>query len=147
MVQQIAIAYFALCLGASIVLGEKDAFYAAAIALLGSLATAIAPSSRWHDFEPWIFLIDFGVMIGFWWIAMRSIRFWPYWITGWQLVTVMIHLQRAASVDIFAKAYGYSSIYSSVPIVTLILVAAISSIRNSYVASLLKRRRGGKHDG
>ncbi|WP_246162813.1 hypothetical protein [Sphingorhabdus lacus] len=74
-----------------------------------------------------IFFIDLMVLAGFWSLALFSSRFWPYWATGWQLVGLLIHIQRMMFDDILEKPYGLLSMYIAYPILLVILIASLRS--------------------
>src|SRR3546814_907142 len=65
---------------------ERRAAYVALIASI--LTSAVTPFPAWTDIEISIFVIDVTVLLSFWYIAWHSDRFWPYWITGWQLIGI-----------------------------------------------------------
>lgn len=107
--------------------GSRSEKFAAMIYIAGSITTTLAgTASQWALFEPKIFLIDCLILVGFWMIALRSKKFWPYWITGWQLVGVLIHVQKAFLPGIAPEPYGYLSMYLSIPVLILIVIAGIT---------------------
>lgn len=114
----------ATCIVVSLVFGGASERMAALIALTASGLTSISAVTNWRQFESAVFLIDFLVLVAFWFIVFRSRKFWPYWVTAWQLLTVMIHLETAAFPQTLVMAYGYMSMYMSIPIVLLIACAA-----------------------
>src|SRR3546814_15223710 len=63
---------------------ERWAAYTALIASV--LTTAVTPFPTWPNIEVNIIIIDVLVLMNFWFIAMRTRSFWPYWITCWQLI-------------------------------------------------------------
>lgn len=102
---------------------------AAAIYLAGAVATtAVGTHSHWRDFEPKIFIVDLIVLGGFWFVALTSRRFWPYWVTGWQLVGILVHIQKALLPGISASPYGYLSLYLAYPMLLLIVVASMPQV-------------------
>ena len=100
------------------------------IALSGSLLTSAVPwGGIWLTFAVPIFFIDLMVLVGFWSLALFSSRFWPYWATGWQLVGLLIHIQRMMFDDILEKPYGFLSMYIAYPILLVILIASLRTTR------------------
>ncbi len=100
------------------------------IALSGSLLTSAVPwGGIWMTFAVPIFFIDLMVLAGFWSLALFSSRFWPYWATGWQLVGLLVHIQRMMFDDILEKPYGLLSMYIAYPILLVILIASLRSER------------------
>jgi hypothetical protein len=114
------------------------------IAILGSAFTsAFSTVTIWGDFAYPFFIIDLGVLIGFWSLALFSSRFWPYWATGWQLVGTLVHVQRWLFNDILEKPYGLLSMYIAYPILGVILVASLMKDRvstNSHIESVILDR-------
>ena len=110
--------------------------WAACTVLIAALLTGvIAPSPRWTSVEVPIFVIDVLVLLGFWSIALRSRRFWPYWVTGWQLIVLFVHLQKLMFAEISPRAYSLLTMGLSYPILLVILYAALTSGRARSVAN------------
>ena len=65
----------------------------------------------------------------FWVIALKTQRFWPYWITGWQLIAIFGHVQKLMFSEILARPYALLSMYISYPILFVILYASGSTRR------------------
>ena len=112
---------------------ERWAAYTALIASI--LTSAITPFPTWTDIEFNIFAIDVLVLLSFWFIAMRTQSFWPYWITGWQLIAIFGHIQKFMFSEILARPYSLLSVYISYPILLLIIYASGSSSRRSDVTA------------
>lgn len=109
--------------------------WAAYTALIASVLTSVlAPFPTWTDVEVRIFVIDLLVLLSFWFIALKSQRFWPYWITGWQLIAIFVHIQKMMFAEISPRPYSLLSMYIAYPILLLILYAAGSSGRGRDVA-------------
>lgn len=102
--------------------------WGATIAATGSVTSTIAGLNQsWQGLLGELLLIDLLVLAGFWWLSFRSDRFWPYWVTGWQLVAVLVHLQRALFADILPTPYALMSLYLAYPTLLLILYASVQS--------------------
>ena len=112
---------------------ERWAAYTALIASV--LTSALAPFPDWTDIELNIFVIDLLVLLSFWFIALKTQDFWPYWITGWQLIAIFGHLQKFMFAEILARPYWLLSVYISYPILLLIIYAAGSSSRKRDVTA------------
>ena len=104
---------------------ERGAAYTALIASVCS--TLVSPVPEWTNIEINIFIIDLVVLISFWIIAFKTERFWPYWITGWQLIAIFGHIQKLMFSEILARPYSLLSIYVSYPILLVIMYAAGST--------------------
>lgn len=105
--------------------------WAAYTALIASVSTTIlAPTPLWSDIETIIFVIDLVALASFWIIALKTRRFWPYWITGWQLIAIFGHIQKLMFPEITAHPYALLSMYISYPILFVILYASGSAARS-----------------
>jgi hypothetical protein len=115
--------------------GARTEKWGAATALFGSLAsTVIALNQSWNALMLELFVVDIAVLAGFWWLAINSRRYWPYWVTGWQLVAVLIHFQRALFADILPEPYALMSMYLAYPMLALILYASLQRPRQEHLA-------------
>jgi hypothetical protein len=118
------ISYFA-CLGLVVVFGGWPERAGAIITAVGTIATSLVAVTVWTDLETGVMLVDMVVLAGFWWIALTSNRFWPYWVTGWQLIAVLVHLQMVVFANVVPTVYGYVSMYLAYPMVLLMIVATV----------------------
>ena len=108
--------------------------WAAYTALLASVFTSIlVPYPKWTDIETNIFVIDVLALMSFWIIALKTHRFWPYWITGWQLIAIFGHVQKLMFSEILERPYALLSMYISYPILLVILYASGSAKRRGEV--------------
>ena len=108
--------------------------WAAYTALLASVFTSIlVPYPTWTDIETNIFVIDVLALMSFWIIALKTHRFWPYWITGWQLIAIFGHVQKLMFSEILERPYALLSMYISYPILLVILYASGSAKRRGEV--------------
>ena len=112
---------------------ERWAAYTALIASV--LTSALTPFPTWTDIELNIFIIDMFVLLSFWFIAMHTQSFWPYWITGWQLIAIFGHIQKFMFSEILARPYSLLSVYISYPILLLIIYASGSSSRRENLTA------------
>lgn len=134
----VAIYYVVLFITVAIAIrrGGRLERWAAYTALIASVLTsALTPFPTWTDIEFNIFVIDVLVLLSFWFIAMRTRDFWPYWITGWQLIAIFGHIQKFMFSEILARPYSLLSVYISYPILLLIMYASSSSSRRNDVTA------------
>ncbi|MGL3820385.1 hypothetical protein [Sphingopyxis sp. R3-92] len=108
--------------------------WAAYTALLASVFTSVlVPYPKWTNIETNIFVIDVLALMSFWFIALKTHRFWPYWITGWQLIAIFGHVQKLMFSEILERPYALLSMYISYPILFVILYASGSAKRRGEV--------------
>lgn len=81
--------------------------------------------TTWDRLESGVLMVDVMVLVALWGIALTSNRFWPYWVTAWQLIAVLVHLQMVFFANILPTAYGYVAMYLAFPMVLLMLAAAV----------------------
>ena len=109
--------------------GTRDERMVGVICVAGALAThlVISPlANRFASVEVPVMLVDLAVFGGFLAVALRSERFWPLWVAGLQLTTMMGHMLKAIDIDLLPRAYGAAMTFWAYPIV---LVLAIGTWR------------------
>jgi len=105
--------------------GRKYERIGAALCLGGSALTLISHFLVRVDYigiAQWDMAIDFAVLAGFVAIALRSDRFWPLWIAGFQLTSSVAHLLKAVDETLIPFAYAAAERFWSYPI--LLILAA-----------------------
>ena len=107
-----------------IFLGGRPEKIAATITMAAFASSALISNQTWDSVEWSILTIDSIVLLIFWSISITSNKFWPYWVTELQLITVLVHLQMIIS-EPLSWAYGMMSIYLSIPIVIIIGVSSL----------------------
>ncbi|WP_147291738.1 hypothetical protein [Sphingorhabdus pulchriflava] len=127
--------FYYMFLGLTVVLafwkGAGSEKWGAATALSGSLASSLLGfDANWSKLIVDLMLVDLIVLASFWWLSLRSDRFWPYWVTGWQLVAVLVHAQRALFDDILPAPYALMTMYLAYPMLALIICASIKRTRH-----------------
>jgi hypothetical protein len=109
--------------------GSRDERYVAIICLVGAIVTTLVLSplaQRFESVETPVMAVDLAVFAGFLAVALRSQRFWPLWVAGLQLTTIMGHLLKGFESDLLPRAYAASLNFWAYPIV---LVLAIGTWR------------------
>jgi hypothetical protein len=117
--------------------GSDDARKIAVICVLGTVLTHLAWSplpERFAGLEAGVLLVDLLVFAGFLWVALRSDRFWPLWIAGLQLTTILGHVLKIINVDLFSRAYGAALMFWSYPIVVILAVGTWRGVRRARYA-------------
>jgi hypothetical protein len=120
--------------------GSRDERIICTVLVIGVIAThfAWAPvHQRFAGVETDVMAVDIAVFAGFLWVALRSQRFWPLWIAGLQLTTILGHVMKLVDFSLFPRAYGAALMVWSYPIV---LILAIGTWRNHH-RSIAERRQ------
>ena len=105
--------------------GKADERLAAAICVIATLATRLVVSplaSRYSGVEAGVLIVDFLTLAGFTAIALRTDRFWPLWVAGLQLTTMVAHLLKAVQLDLLPYAYATAARFWVYPIFLIIII-------------------------
>lgn len=105
--------------------GRIDERSAAAICVAATVASVAVNSpygDRYESVELGVLAVDFLAFSGFTWIALRSDRFWPLWVAGLQLTTLMSHLMKAVNLDLIPYVYAASARFWVYPIFLAIVI-------------------------
>lgn len=120
--------YFALLLlvcGYAFLRGRGDERFAATVCVVASLASVIvvAPlNARFQGVELGILLTDGLTLVAFTILALRTDRFWPLWIAGLQLTTLISHALKAIELDLMPQAYAAAARLWVYPIFLIIVI-------------------------
>jgi hypothetical protein len=106
--------------------GDRETRVAALICLFASVLSAALMRDN-HRLEGGIGFVDLAVLGSSVVIALRSPCFWPLWVSGLQLTTVVSHLLFLTKPTLLAIAYAAAMRFWSYPILLILLVAAIRS--------------------
>jgi hypothetical protein len=111
--------------------GRTDERVAAAICIVATFASNIVyePRGAYAGVEMGVFAVDAATFAGFALIALRSERFWPLWLAGFQLTTVFSHLLKAIQLDLMPQAYAAAARFWVYPIFLIIVVGTWRSHR------------------
>ena len=105
--------------------GSRDERLVGVICVTGALATHLLISplrERFASVELPVMIVDLAVFAGFLLVALRSSRFWPLWVAGLQLTTMMGHVLKAIDLSLLPRAYGASMTFWAYPIVLILAV-------------------------
>jgi hypothetical protein len=112
--------------------GDPETRAAAVICVLATILSImlVTPyAAGLQRVETSVALVDLGVLAGFVGIALRSARFWPLWVSGLQLTTVLAHALRLLQPDLVDLAYAAAMRFWSYPILLILAFAAVRSRR------------------
>ena len=105
--------------------GSRDERYVALICLFGAAVTTLVLSplaERFQGVEMPVFAVDIAVFVGFLAVALRSERFWPLWVAGLQLTTLMGHALKGVDTTLLPRAYAASLNFWAYPIILILAV-------------------------
>lgn len=103
--------------------GRRDERQVGIICLLGTAATTLVLSpmaERFQVLESPVLLVDLMVLAGFTMVALRSSRFWPLWVAGLQLTTIVAHLLKGVDLDLMPRAYAAALNFWAYPIIFIL---------------------------
>lgn len=109
----------------ALVRGSRDERYVALICLLGAVVTTVvlAPlAQRFAAVEAPVMAVDLAVFVGFLAVALSSHRFWPLWVAGLQLTTMLGHVLKAVESDLLPRAYGAALNFWAYPIIVILAI-------------------------
>jgi hypothetical protein len=112
--------------------GRSDERVVAAICLIASLASlAVISSFRtlYSGLEVGVLTVDVVTLVGFTFVALRSDRFWPLWVSGLQLTTSVAHLLKVIDPTLLPIAYSAAARMWSYPILIILAVGTWRSQR------------------
>ena len=105
--------------------GRSDERLAATLCIIATIATRIMVSpvtSRYSSVEAGVFAVDLAVLAGFIFIALRSDRFWPLWVAGLQLTTILAHALKAVDFALMPQIYAAAARFWVYPIFLIIVI-------------------------
>jgi len=138
--------YFILLAAVSVyaaVRGRADERIAVAICIAATIATnfVVLPlQTRYSGVETGVLLIDVLTLAGFTLLALRSDRFWPLWVAGLQLTTIMSHAMMAIEFDLMPQAYAAAARFWVYPIFLIIVAATWRAHRRRVRSELLREQ-------
>lgn len=106
--------------------GGREERAAAALCLAAAISTTLllAPlNQRFSVIEFNVLAVDIALFIGFVIIALRSQRFWPLWVAGLQLTTILGHVMKGLEGDLLPKAYAAALNFWAYPIILILGIA------------------------
>ena len=117
--------------GYALLRGRSDERLTAIVCIVATLASIglVAPASqRYASVEVGVLVVDVFTLGAFTFVALRSDRFWPLWISGLQLTTSIAHFLKAAEPDLVPIAYAAAGRLWSYPI---LIILAVGTWRSS----------------
>jgi len=105
--------------------GGRDERLVAAFCVIGTIMTQLVLGpipERFQNVEIGLFAIDLIVLGGFLAVALRSYRFWPLWVAGLQLTTILGHILKGLDTALIPQAYGAALTFWGYPILAVLLI-------------------------
>ena len=118
-------ALMAAACGYALLRGRTDARIVGAVFLVGTFATMClrsSPAGGYSSVESGIFAVDVVCLLAFTYAALISDRFWPLWVSGFQLTTIFGHLFKAVDSDLLPLAYAAALRFWGYPILIMLAV-------------------------
>lgn len=118
--------------GYAFVRGRGDERFAAAVCVAASVGSVIVMAplmERFRSVEEGVLLVDSLTLLAFVGLALRSERFWPLWVAGLQLTTLISHGLKAIQLDLMPQAYAAATRLWVYPIFLIIIVGTWRSHR------------------
>jgi hypothetical protein len=122
--------------------GRSDERLTAIVCIAATLASfaLIAPAhQRYASVEAGVLIVDVLTLGAFTYVALRSDRFWPLWISGLQLTTSIAHFLKAADPDLVPIAYAAAGRLWSYPILVILAVGTWRSSRRMHFQPIDER--------
>lgn len=105
--------------------GRSDEKIVAAVCVIASFGTLAVLSSfktLYSNVEIGVLGVDIATFVAFTFVALRSDRFWPLWISGLQLTTTVAHLLKVIDPTLVPIAYSAAARMWSYPILIILAV-------------------------
>lgn len=105
--------------------GRLDERVAALTCLAGTLATfalSNGQAGKYSGVELPILAVDASAFLVFVLIALKSSRFWPLWVAGFQLSSTLAHFLRALGADMIPRVYAAAERFWIYPIFLAIAI-------------------------
>ena len=101
--------------------GSRDARIVAATCLIASFASI--PIAAYGSIEVNVVIVDLLVLASFLYVALQSDRFWPLWIAGLHVTTVVAHALKLMSGDLVPIAYAVALRFWAYPELVILAIA------------------------
>src|SRR3954451_20095038 len=98
-----AVAFYAFACGRQ---DERAAAITCIAATVGSVLLNSRFADRFSHVEYGVMSVDLLALVAFTAIALRTERFWPLWVAGLQLTTILAHVMKAVELNLMPQAYA-----------------------------------------
>ena len=113
--------------------GRADERLAAATCIVATFATNLvySPVGSYAGVETGVMIVDSLALLGFMFIALRTDRFWPLWVAGLQLTTLVGHALKAIDPLLIPQVYAAAARFWVYPIFLIIVIGTWRSHQRS----------------
>jgi|SRR5215217_4163316 len=113
-----------LCCGRAIMAGGRDGRWASFLflAAVGLTIPAARLGRAWGETELWIFGVDLIFLASLYVLMLKSRRYWPMWLTGFQLVAVVTHLSTMVDPNFTPQMYRAMESFWAIPLLLSLLI-------------------------
>jgi hypothetical protein len=113
--------------------GRADERMAAATCMVATFATNLVytPAGSYAGVETGVLVVDALALLGFTFIALRTDRFWPLWVAGLQLSTLVGHALKAIDPALIPQVYAAAARFWVYPIFLIIVIGTWRSHQRS----------------
>jgi hypothetical protein len=101
--------------------GSRDARIVAATCLVAAFASI--PIAAYGSVEINVLIVDLLVLASFLYVALQSDRFWPLWIAGLHVTTVVAHALKLITGDLVPIAYAVALRFWAYPELIILAIA------------------------
>jgi hypothetical protein len=101
--------------------GGRDARIVAATCLVAAFASI--PAAAYGSVETTVLIVDLLVLASFLYVALQSDRFWPLWIAGLHVTTMVGHALKLLSGDMVPIAYAVALRFWAYPELIILAIA------------------------
>ena len=98
-------------------------------ATIASLAVISSLTTLYSGLEVGVLIVDMATLAAFTFVALRSERYWPLWVSGLQLTTSISHLLKVIDPTLLPIAYSAAARMWSYPILIILAVGTWRSQR------------------
>ena len=111
--------------GYALLRGKSDEQIAAMICVVATISTVLVNSPltrRFTGVEIGVLVVDLMTLAAFTAIALRTKRFWPLWVAGFQLTSTFAHALKAIHFDLIPQVYAAAERFWVYPIFLFIII-------------------------
>jgi hypothetical protein len=112
--------------------GRNDERAAALVCVVATIASVLVNSPltrRFAAVETGVMLVDLAALAAFVAIALRTNRFWPLWVAGFQLTSTFAHALKAIHFSLVPQVYAAAERFWVYPIFLAIVIGTWRSQR------------------